>query len=118
MNHHTSLYQLQIARTLWHNTYRGKITNENGEYIATIRVILGIPLDRSEVPENAPEVPPYLNVQVEDAILSVEDLIPFEAALSEILLGQLQNEYFVPEYCHFFYPSPSELLTRPATPLS
>ena len=63
MNHRETLYQLQIARTLWHNTYRGKITNENGEYIATIRVILGIPLERSEVPDNAPEVPEWSAVK-------------------------------------------------------
>lgn len=108
-------YQLHMARTLWHNTYRGKVTNESGEFIAMLRIILGIPLDRSEVPENAPEVAPYLNVQVEEAALDADSLITFEAALSDLLLTQLQSELFRPEYCHFFYPSPAELLQTPST---
>lgn len=110
-------YTVHMSRTLWHNTYRGQVANLTGEYVATIRVILGIPLDRSEVPDNAPEVAPHLNVQIEDAVFTADDFITFESAISDLLLAQLQSDYFVPEYCYFFYPSPSELLL-PRTPLS
>lgn len=103
-------YHLQMARTLWNNTYRGKVTNDSGEYVAAIRVILGIPLDRSEVPENAPEVTAYLTVLVEDATITADELLTFEANLSDVLLVQLRSDNFIPEHCHFFYPSPPALM--------
>lgn len=118
MNLTAAPYRIQVTRTLWHNTYRGKVTDEAGDYIATVTIILGIPLDRSEVPDNAPEVAPYLTVQVEEAIMDEDALISFEAGLSDLLLAQLQGEYFKPEYCHFTYPSPAELLTDQQVPLA
>ena len=65
-------------RTLWENTYRGTIFNYKEEYVATVRLILSIPLDRNEVPENAPEVAPNVIVLIEDTILSPIDVIEFE----------------------------------------
>ena len=113
MNTPNPQYQVQMVRTLWQNTYRGKVTDETGEYVAIIRVILGIPLERSEVPENAPQVAPYLSVHIEEASLnSAEDVIPFETALSDLLLSRLRNDDFLPEYCHFFYPSPTDMLNQ------
>ncbi|VBB06848.1 Hypothetical protein LUCI_2085 [Lucifera butyrica] len=96
-----------LARTLWFNTYRGKVTDELDNYLATLRIIPCLPLDRSEVPADAPEVIPYLLVLVEDAVMEAADLIPFESKLSEVLLPQMQREHFRPEFCHFVYPSPS-----------
>lgn len=107
-----TIYKLHMARTLWTNTYRGKVTNDSGDYVAAIRVILGIPLDRTEVPDNAPEVTAYLTVLVEDATITADDLLVFEANLSDLLLTQLRSDYFLPEHCHFFYPSPPALLAE------
>lgn len=110
MSTENTTYQLQMARTLWNNTYRGKVTNDSGDYVAAIRVILGIPLDRTEVPENAPDVTAYLTVLVEDATITADELLAFEANLSDVLLIQLRSDYFIPEHCHFFYPSPPALM--------
>ena len=51
-------YHIDLMRTLWENTYRGTVFDYKEQYVATIRLILSIPLDRSEVPENAPKVNP------------------------------------------------------------
>ncbi len=110
-------YSLHLSRTLWQNTYRCIITNEENEYIANILIILGIPLKRSEIPENAPEALPHLNVQVEEVLIdNVHDLLSFEGFIADSLLTKFQTEHFSPEYCSFSYPGPSESIT-PDTPL-
>lgn len=42
-------YHIDLMRTLWENTYRGTVFDYKEQYVATIRLILSIPLDRSEV---------------------------------------------------------------------
>ena len=58
-------YHIDLMRTLWENTYRGTVFDYKEQYVATIRLILSIPLDRSEVPENAPEVNPSVIVLID-----------------------------------------------------
>ncbi|SDF08154.1 hypothetical protein [Sporolituus thermophilus] len=101
---------LQLARTLWLNMYRGKVTDAAGEYLATIRIIAHIPLDRNDVPTDAPVVKPYLTVLIEDASITPATLVEFESELSELLLAKFCSEQFSPEFCQFFYPSPAEIL--------
>lgn len=101
-------YRIDLMRTLWENTYRGTIFNYKEEYVATVRLILSIPLDRSEVPENAPEVAPNVIVLVEDTILSPIEVIEFEQAMSKIIAKKVSNEYFYPDRIMYFYPSPEE----------
>lgn len=103
--------KIALARTLWVNTYRGKVTDECGEYVATLRIIPGLPLDRCEVPEDAPEVQPYISVLVEDATITVEEMVPFETKVADTLLFQLRDQNFKPELCQFFYPSPPTTLS-------
>ena len=82
-----------------------------------MRIILGIPLERSEVPENAPEALPHLNIQVEEIFLdNAHDLLDFESFIADSLLAKFQTEQFIPKYCCFSYPGPAESLI-PNTPL-
>lgn len=98
---------LKVAKTLWYNIYRGAIHDAAGEYVATLRIIPGMPLDRSIVPDDAPEARPYLIVIVEDATIDLNDLVHFESAVTDSLLQTLSRETFKPEFIQFFYPTPS-----------
>ncbi|EAX47836.1 hypothetical protein TcarDRAFT_1525 [Thermosinus carboxydivorans Nor1] len=101
---------LQLARTLWSNMYRGKVADASGEYLATIRIIAHMPLDRSDVPADAPVVKPYLTVLIEDGAITPATLVEFESELSDLLLAKFRSEQFFPEFCQFFYPSPAQML--------
>ena len=101
-------YHIDLMRTLWENTYRGTVFDYKEQYVATIRLILSIPLDRSEVPENAPKVNPSVIVLIEDTILSPIDVIDFEQSMSKIIAKKVSNEYFHPDRIMYFYPSPEE----------
>lgn len=101
-------YHIDLMRTLWENTYRGTVFDYKEQYVATIRLILSIPLDRSEVPENAPEVNPSVIVLIEDTILSPLEVVEFEQIMSKIITKKVSSEYFHPDRIMYFYPSPSD----------
>ena len=50
-----SVYNLRLARTLYNNFYRARLTDANGEDAGQILIVPGLPLDRSQVPPDAPE---------------------------------------------------------------
>ncbi len=102
--------KLTLARTLWFNTYRAKVTNSADEPIATLRLVPALPLDRAEVPENAPVVKSYVLVLVEEAVVNDDQLVFFETAVSNLLHKELLQLEFTPAMCHFFYPSPPHML--------
>lgn len=108
----STTYKLDLMRTLWDRTYRATVFNERDEYVATIRIILGIPLSSDQVPEGAPEVHDYLIVLVEDTVIHPEDIIAFEDSLSRTLIAKSTSETFHPAHSLFFYPSPSEVLLK------
>ncbi|MBS6294713.1 MAG: hypothetical protein KH416_01105 [Dialister sp.] len=101
-------YHIDLMRTLWENTYRGTVFDYKEQYVATIRLILSIPLDRSEVPENAPKVNPSVIVLIEDTILSPLEIVEFEQIMSKIITKKVSSEYFQPDRIMYFYPSPSD----------
>lgn len=103
------MYHIDFMRTLWENTYRGTIFDAMDNYVATIRMILGIPLDREQLPENAPEVAPLVTVLVEDTILTPKDVLDFETVISRVIIKKASSEYFHPDRCMFFYPSPADV---------
>lgn len=103
--------KVRLAKTLWFNTYRAKVTDKNSDdYLATLRLVPTVPLDKSEVPENAPDVKSYILVLVEDAQIDDENLVAFESALADELQEELKKVKFQPESCQFFYPSPPHML--------
>lgn len=99
--------KVELLATLWENTYRAMVTDENGNYVATVRVIVNVPVDRELLPPNAPTVSPQLFVLVEDAVLSSKDVIDFETKMSAILIDKFKKQ--IPQ-CYFFYPSPQDIL--------
>ena len=101
-------YHIDLMRTLWENTYRGTVFDYKEQYVATIRLILSIPLDRSEVPENAPEVNPSVIVLIEDTILSPLEVVEFEQIMSKIITKKVSSEYFQPDRIMYVYPSTSD----------
>ena len=101
-------YHIDLMRTLWENIYRGTVFDYEEQYVATIRLILSIPLDRSEVPENAPKVNPSVIVLIEDTILSPLEVVEFEQIMSKIITKKVSSEYFQPDRIMYFYPSPSD----------
>ena len=59
MNSYT-VYNLRLARTLYNNFYRARLSDANGEDAGQILIVPGLPMDRSLVPPSAPEAKPYL----------------------------------------------------------
>ena len=49
-------YQLRLVRTLYQNVYGCMLYNENQQPVGQLEIVPNIPLDRSQVPEDAPEV--------------------------------------------------------------
>ncbi len=96
---------ITLARTLWFNMYRAQVEDGAGQYLATLRLIPAIPLERGAVPADAPEVQPYVLVLVEDAVFGEEELVAFEGAVAEQLLARMTQEDFRPAFCQFAYPS-------------
>jgi hypothetical protein len=97
--------KITLARTLWFNMYRAQVEDAAGEYLAMLRLIPAIPLDRDAVPADAPEVQPYVLVLVEDAVIGEEELVAFEGEVAEQLLARMVQEDFKPAFCQFAYPS-------------
>ena len=50
-------YHIDLMRTLWENTYRGTVFDYKEQYVATIRLILSIPLDLSLIHISEPTRP-------------------------------------------------------------
>lgn len=103
---------IKLAKTLWFNTYRGQVKDHAGNYVATLRLIPSIPLDRDELPPDAPEVASYITVIVEDGDFATAELVQFESSVAELLLEQMAQPPFAPEYCQFSYPSPPWLMNK------
>lgn len=99
-------FKVKLARTLWANAYRAQIKNNDGDYVATLRLLPQIPLDRLQVPETAPEVKLYLIIFVEDAPLLAEtNLHQFEDNISTAVLEALEQQAMYPDTCQFVYPN-------------
>jgi hypothetical protein len=107
MSEESMQLSLKLAKTLWFNNYRAVFHNLCGEFVASSRIVPCIPLEKSEIPPDAPDVEPFLTVIVEDADLAEDQLVSFESGASPLLLERISSADFAPEYCLFFYPSPS-----------
>lgn len=99
-------WRLKLTRTLWFNMYRAQVLDASGEFVASIRLIPAIPLDREEVPADAPEVEPYVLALVEDAAFSEDELVEFETKLADEIVVKMAQHDFRPAFCQFAYPSP------------
>ena len=93
-----SVYNLRLARTLYNNFYRARLTDANGEDAGQIR---------SQVPPDAPEAKPYLLIIVEDANINKNTVVDFEEGVSRAVLDKFTTETMNFEHCEFYYPSPA-----------
>ncbi|WP_298705104.1 hypothetical protein [uncultured Veillonella sp.] len=98
---------LQVLATLWENTYRIVAYDETNNYICTSRVIVSIPLNPDQLPDNAPHVDPELHVLVEDSSIKSDELLDFETIFAAKLREKFQ--YHI-NTIYFFYPSPHDIL--------
>lgn len=101
------LYNLRLARTLYNNFYRARLQDENNQDAGQLLIVPGLPLDRSQLPENAPEAKPYLLVIVEDADINKDTVVAFEEGVSRAVLGKFTTETVSFDHCEFYYPSPA-----------
>ena len=100
-------YKVQLTKTLYTNTYRCQLLDANDSVIGKLRIVPGIPLDKSVVPKGAPDVPFFLLVIVDDADINKDNLIDFEERASYALLKRFSTEDAAPQHCQFYYPSPA-----------
>lgn len=101
------VYKLRLARTLYNNFYRARLQDANGEDAGQLLIVPGLPLDRSQLPENAPVADPYLLVIVEDADINKNNVIDFEEGVSRAVLAKFTTETTAFKHCEFYYPSPA-----------
>ena len=106
-------YSLRLARTLYDNVYHAMLYNENQQPIGDLEIIPTMPTDRSQVPEDAPEVTAYLLVIVKDADIIKDNLIDFEERASYALLKRFSTEVVSFQHCKFYYPSPAFIFEQP-----
>lgn len=100
-------YSLKLARTLYNDFYRAMLLDENQQPVAHLRIVPAVPLDRSQVPEDAPQVPAFLLVIVDDADVNKDNLIDFEERATYVLLKRFSTEVVNFQHCQFYYPSPA-----------
>lgn len=101
--------ELQLMATLWEHTYRAAMKDHNGNYLATARLIVNVPLSPEQLPPNAPEVGPQLYVLVEDGVFNSDQIIDFESILAARLREKFKYEI---DHIFFFYPSPEDVLSK------
>ena len=101
------VYKLRLARTLYNNFFRARLQDANGEDAGQLLIVPGLPIDRSQLPENAPEADPYLLVIVEDANINKNNVIDFEEGVSRAVLSKFTTETTSFNHCEFYYPSPA-----------
>lgn len=101
--------QVKLMKTLWENTYRAMVQDIEGTYVATVRLVVTVPLSPELRPADAPDVEPQLFVLVEDGAMQSADIIDFETTMAAIL--EEKFHYQIPR-CFFFYPSPEDMLSK------
>ena len=106
-------YSLKLARTLYDNVYRCRLFNDNQQPVADMRIVPSIPMDRSQVPVDAPVVPAFLLVIVDDADINKDNVIDFEERASYALLKRFSTEVINFQHCEFYYPSPAFYFDTP-----
>ncbi len=106
-------YSLKLARTLFDNVYRAQLLDNNDQCIGHLRIVPTVPIDRSELPEDAPQVNGFIFVIVDDADINKDNLIDFEERTSFAILKRFSTEHIAFEHCEFYYPSPAFIFEQP-----
>ena len=80
-------YTLKLSRTLYNDTFRAQLLDENQQVIGHLRIVPG--------------------VLVDDADINKDNLIDFEERASYALLKRFSTEAISFQHCQFYYPSPA-----------
>lgn len=99
----------KLVRTLYEDYYGTVMVDpETKTSLGSLNIVPCIPTDRSQVPEDAPVVEPYLVAIVNEVQgLSKENLLSFEETAGTYLQQRLSNPQFTFEHVEFYYPSPA-----------
>ena len=108
-------FSLTLSKTLYQHIYRCAVSSD-GAVKGFLRVIPGLPLERSQIPPDAPDAPPFLLIIVDDADITDDNFLYFEENVSMLLLERFAAEGFRPQYCQFYYPSPAFALNEKNSP--
>lgn len=104
----------KLTRTLYHNFYGVYFLNEAGVPIGDLNVIPTIPMDRSMVPEDAPDVQPYL-IGLVNSIEGINkaNIESFENDANAAIVGRFSNPMAQFSHCEMYYPSPAFVFELP-----
>lgn len=98
----------KLTRTLYNNYYGVYFMNENKQPVGEVNVVPNIPMDRSQVPEDAPDVPPYLIALVNSVDnINKKNIISFENDANAALVSRFSNPSAQFSHCEMYYPSPA-----------
>lgn len=99
---------VKMMATLWENTYRAILTNQDDDYTAAARVIINVPLPPELMPDDAPHVEAEMTVLIEDSLIDPNQIISFETIAAAKLRAQFNYEII---NVYFYYPSPISTLS-------
>lgn len=104
----------KLTRTLYNNFYGVYFLNETGAPIGDLNVIPTMPMDRSMVPEDAPDVEPYL-IALVNSIEGINkgNIEAFENDANAAIVGRFSNPMAQFTHCEMYYPSPAFVFELP-----
>lgn len=104
----------KLTRTLYNNFYGVYFLNADKQPIGDVNVVPNIPLGRSQIPEDAPDVPPYLLALVNSIEgINKKNIIAFENDAEGALVNRFSNPTAQFDHCEMYYPSPAFVFELP-----
>lgn len=104
----------KLTRTLYNNYYGVYFLNSENVPLGDVNVIPNMPMDRSMVPEDAPEVEPYLLALVNNIEgINKSNIIAFEDDANAALVGRFSNPMAQFSHTEMYYPSPAFVFELP-----
>lgn len=102
-----------LRRTLYNNFYA--VYFMNGENpVGDLNVVPNLPMDRSYVPEDAPEVEPYLIALINSVEnINKKNIVSFENEAGAALISRFSNANAQFSHCEMYYPSPAFVFELP-----
>ena len=104
----------RVTRTLYNNYYGVFFLNKEGQPMGDVKVVPNLPVDRSQVPEDAPMVEPYLLALVNNIEgINKANIVAFENDANAALVGRFSNPSAQFSHCELYYPSPAFVFELP-----
>lgn len=104
----------RLTRTLYFNNYAVYLMNQEQQPVGQLNVVPNLPLDPSQIPEDAPVVEPYLIALVNNVEgINKANIISFEDDASQALVQRFTNPSAQFTHCEMYYPSPAFVFELP-----